>query len=77
LQAISGRRGQILGYEARDGWTNWDTVSAYIPQAEMQDLIIELRSLTLGVGTYRWHEDHLQPVPEKLADRVLAQGTPA
>jgi elongation factor G len=77
LQAISGRRGQILGYEARDGWANWDTVSAHIPQAEMQDLIIELRSLTLGVGTYSWQADHLQPVPEKLADRVLAQGTPA
>jgi len=29
---ISGRRGQILGYDAKDGWTGWDTVSANLPQ---------------------------------------------
>ena len=75
LQAISGRRGQILGYTARDGWANWDTVSAYIPQAEMQDLIIEVRSLTLGVGTYCWQDDHLQPVPDKLTEQVLARSS--
>jgi len=73
LQAIGGRRGQILGYDTREGWRNWDTVTAYLPEAEMQDLIVELRSLTLGVATYHWQSDHLQQVPEKLAGRVLAQ----
>ncbi|MGA1602431.1 MAG: elongation factor G [Prochlorothrix sp.] len=72
LRLLSGRRGQILGYDARSGWTNWDEVSAYLPQAEMQDLIGELRSLTLGVGSFSWRYDHLQEVPDKLADRVLA-----
>jgi elongation factor G len=71
LQLLSGRRGQILGYEGKDDWQNWDHVSAYLPQAEMQDFIIELRSLTLGVGFFHWEYDHLQEVPEKLAERVL------
>jgi elongation factor G len=71
LQLLSGRRGQILGYEGKDDWQNWDHVSAYLPQAEMQNFIIELRSLTLGVGFFHWEHDHLQEVPDKLAERVL------
>jgi elongation factor G len=71
LQLLSGRRGQILGYEGRNDWQGWDNISAYLPQAEMQDFIVELRSLTLGVGSFHWEYDHLQEVPEKLAERVL------
>lgn len=73
LRLISGRRGQILGYDAKTDWTGWDEVSAYIPQAEMHDLIVELRSLTMGVGFFNWQYDHLQEVPDKLADRVLSR----
>ena len=57
---ISGRRGQILGYDAKAGWEGWDVVSAHLPRAELHDLIVELRSLTLGVGTYAARFDHLQ-----------------
>jgi elongation factor G len=71
LQLLSGRRGQILGYEGRQDWQGWDNISAYLPQAEMQDFIVELRSLTLGVGSFHWEYDHLQEVPEKLAERIL------
>lgn len=75
LRLVSGHRGQILGYEAKKGWKNWDDISAYLPQAEMQNLIVELRSLTLGVGTFTWQYDHLQIVPEKLAEQILQQQT--
>lgn len=73
LRLVSGRRGQILGYDAKADWTGWDEVEAQIPQAEMQDLIVELRSLTLGVGRFAWAFDHLQEVPDKIAERVLAR----
>ncbi|WP_449417000.1 elongation factor G [Phormidium nigroviride] len=72
LQLVSGRRGQILGYEAKSDWKGWDRVSAYLPVAQMQDLIVELRSLTMGVGFFSWEFDHLQEVPEPLVKRVLA-----
>jgi elongation factor G len=75
MQLISGRRGQILGYEPLENWKSWDKVLAYLPQAEMQDLIVELRSLTMGVGFFRWKYDHLQEVPDKLTDRLLATAT--
>ncbi|HVI50043.1 MAG TPA: elongation factor G [Candidatus Sulfotelmatobacter sp.] len=68
---ISSRRGQILGFEAKDGWKGWDVVSAYLPQAEMADMIIELRSLTMGVGTFSWKFDHLQDLTGKAADKVV------
>ena len=72
LQLISGKRGQIQGFEASEEWKGWDQVTAYLPQAEMHDFIVELRSLTMGVGFFRWDEDHLQEVPDKLRDAVLA-----
>jgi elongation factor G len=70
---VSGRRGQILGYEAKPDWKGWDEVSVLLPQAEMHGLIIELRSATLGVGTFEWSFDHLQELTGKLADDVVAQ----
>ena len=72
LQLVSGRRGQILGYEAIHDWQGWDRVTAHLPQAEMQNFIIELRSLTLGVGSFKWNYDHLQEVPDKIATHILA-----
>jgi elongation factor G len=73
LRLVSGRRGQVLGYDAKPNWRGWDEVIAQIPQAEMHDIIVELRSLTMGVGSFRWQFDHLQEVPEKVMERVLAK----
>lgn len=72
LQLVSGHRGQIMGYQSCADWLNWDQVSAYLPQAQMQNFIIELRSLTLGVGFFDWQPDHFQEVPEKITQEVLA-----
>ena len=72
LQLISTRRGQILGYETMTEWKAWDKTSAYLALSEMQDLIVELRSQTMGVGYFNWQFDHLQEMPDKLVERVLA-----
>ncbi len=74
---IPQRRGQILGFDAREGWPGWDVVLAHIPAAEMDDLIVELRSATAGVGTFTAKFDHLAELTGKLADHVLAQHKPA
>ncbi|MGH6980128.1 MAG: elongation factor G, partial [Stellaceae bacterium] len=74
---ISGRRGQILGYDGKPGWDGWDVVSAHLPRAELHDLIVELRSLTLGVGTYADKFDHLQELTGRLADKVIQDRTAA
>ena len=69
---VSQRRGQILGFDARAGWPGWDRVEAHLPESEMQNLIIELRSATAGVGTYRASFHHLAELTGKLADQVMA-----
>ncbi|MEQ8665258.1 MAG: elongation factor G [Rhodospirillales bacterium] len=70
---VAGRRGQILGFDAKPGWAGWDEVKAQIPQVEMHDLIIELRSMTQGTGTFAWTFDHLQELSGKPADEVVQQ----
>ena len=68
---ISGRRGQILGFDGRDGWQGWDTLEAHLPQSEMHDLIIELRSISMGAATYEAEFARLSELTGKLADQVL------
>ena len=48
-------------------------VTARIPHAQTLDMIVELRSLTQGVGTYSARFDHLQELTGRLADQVLAE----
>jgi elongation factor G len=70
---ISSRRGQILGFDARPGFEGWDVVQAQMPEAEMGNLIVELRSVTAGVGTFTQRFDHLAELTGKVAEQVLAQ----
>ena len=70
---LSARRGQILGFDTRPGWEGWDVVKAMVPQAEVSDLIVELRSATAGVGSYTYKFDHLSELTGKLAEQVLAK----
>jgi elongation factor G len=69
---VSSHRGQILGFDARPGWPGWDVVQTNIPEAEIQTLIVELRSATAGVGTFSAKLDHLAELTGKAADQVLA-----
>ncbi|MEX2318924.1 MAG: elongation factor G [Bauldia sp.] len=68
---VSQRRGQLLGFDARPGWNGWDVVEALIPQSEIRDLIIELRSATAGVGTFSSRFDHLAELTGKVADQIV------
>lgn len=68
---VPQRRGQILGYDARPGWPGWDVVEATMPQAEIGDLIVELRSATAGVATYVATFDHMAELTGRIADEVL------
>ncbi len=70
---VSGRRGQLLGFDSKEGWQGWDEVNAYMPQSELHDLIIELRSLTMGVGSFQWRFDHLQELTGRVADKIVEE----
>jgi elongation factor G len=70
---VSSRRGHILGFDGREGWSGWDVVRAEIPQSELQSLIVELRSATQGVGGYTARFDHLAELTGRPAEQALAQ----
>jgi elongation factor G len=72
LQLVSQKRGQILGYDSKPDWPGWDEIRAQIPQGEMHDLIVSLRSLSQGTGFFEWTFDHLQEVPDRLQAQILA-----
>lgn len=71
-QIITGKRGQILGYDGRDGWPGWDVVEAHIPESELQTFIVELRSATQGAASFRAVFDHFTELTGRLADHVVA-----
>jgi elongation factor G len=70
-QIVTGRRGQLLGFDGRDGWPGWDVTEALIPQAEMAHLIVELRSATSGVGWFEAAFSHLAELTGHLATKVV------
>jgi elongation factor G len=69
---LSGRRGQILGFDTREGWTGWDVVRAMMPEVEIGDLIVEVRSATAGVGSFTFNFDHMAELTGKQADQIVA-----
>jgi elongation factor G len=69
---LSSRRGQILGFDAREGWSGWDVVRAQMPESEIGDLIIEVRSATAGVGSFTFKFDHMAELTGRTADQIIA-----
>src|SRR5437764_1292448 len=69
---LSARRGQILGFDTREDWTGWDRVRAMMPEAEIGDLIVELRSATAGAGSFSRKFDHMAEVTGRAADQIIA-----
>jgi elongation factor G len=69
---LSGKRGQILGFDTRENWPGWDCVRAMMPEAEIGDLIVELRSATAGAGGFTRQFDHMAEVTGRAADQIIA-----
>jgi elongation factor G len=69
---LSGRRGHILGFDTREGWDGWDTVRAQMAEAEIGDLIVEVRSATAGVGSFTFKFDHMAELTGRTADQIVA-----
>ncbi|MEO6945136.1 MAG: elongation factor G, partial [Nitrobacter sp.] len=69
---LSARRGQILGFDTRESWSGWDCVRAVMPEAEIGDLIVELRSATAGAGSFTRQFDRMAEVTGRAADQIIA-----
>jgi len=70
---VASRRGHLQGFESKPGWQGWDQIKCHLPMAELGDLIIELRSLTQGAGSFTWRFDHLQELVGRPAEKVIQE----
>lgn len=77
LGQITGRRGQILGFSADPEQQRWDIVNCNMPQSELWDYIIELRTHTQGLGYYTWEFDHFAQVPANISQKLINEATAA
>jgi elongation factor G len=69
---MAGHRGQILGFDTREGWDGWDIVKVQMPESEIGNLIIEVRSATAGVGSFTFKFDHMAELTGRTADQIIA-----
>ncbi len=69
--AISGRRGQNLGFQPMTERRGWDRIEAYMPEAQCQDFIVELRGLTQGLGDFTCAFHHMEELAGRIADQVV------
>ena len=68
---LTQRRGQILGFNPRGGWEGWNVIEALAPESELRGLIVELRSATSGVASYKAEFDHMAELSGRMADEVI------
>lgn len=69
--AVASRRGQMLRMTSREGWSAWDVIEVLLPEAGLQGLEAEVRSMSQGMAFFETHFDHLAEVAPKLASSIV------
>ena len=72
INAICPGGAADLGFDTREGWPGWDRVRAMMPEAEIGELIVELRSATAGAGSFTRQFDRMAEVTGRAADQIIA-----
>ena len=67
---LNSRRGRIQGMDATG---DIQIVQAQVPMAEVMNYSTELRSMTGGTGSYNMEYSHLDVVPGRIAEGVIAR----
>lgn len=66
---LNSKRGRILGMEAKG---RNQVIKALAPLSEMYRYAIDLKSITQGRGTFTMEFNSYEPVPEHLAEKIIA-----
>ncbi|MHB8106806.1 MAG: elongation factor G [Candidatus Cryosericum sp.] len=66
---LTSKRGKISGMENIEGK---QIIRASVPLAEMLNYGIDLGSITQGTGTYSMKVHHYEEVPERIAEKIIA-----
>jgi elongation factor G len=69
---VTGRRGQLLSFDADVDLPGWEILTAYLPQAELSGFIVELRSASAGLGSYVANHDHYSELMGRQAEKIVS-----
>ncbi len=75
LSDLSGKRGRVQGQEDMGGGVQM--VKAEVPQAEMRNYSIDLKSMTSGTGSFEIEFDHYEMISGRIADDVIKEAKAA
>ncbi len=67
---LSSRRGKIAGMDPEGRYTR---IRATVPQAELYNYSVDLRSMTSGQGVYSRIFSHYEEVPRDITEKVIAE----
>ncbi len=67
---LSSRRGKVSGMDP-DGRNQ--RIKAQVPQSELYQYSVDLRSMTQGQGVYTVNVSHYEDVPHEIAQKVIAE----
>ena len=70
MSDLNTKRGQVTGMTSNDDGTT--TIDAEAPAAEAQRYATDLRAMTQGRGSFTSEFAYYQPVPQHLAERIIA-----
>ena len=71
MSDLSGRRGRVLGTEPAG--EDRTLVRAEVPQVEIVRYAVDLRSFSHGAATFTRRFARYEPMPDNVAQRVLAE----
>ncbi|HID11652.1 MAG TPA: elongation factor G [Candidatus Latescibacteria bacterium] len=74
IGGLSGRRGKILGMEAREPL---QVVRALVPLKELYRYSTTLRSITQGKGMHTQRFSHYEQVPQEIAEKIIQEAKEA
>lgn len=67
---LSSRRGKIAGMDPEGRFTK---IRATVPQAELYNYSVDLRSMTSGQGVYSRTFSHYEEVPREITEKVITE----
>ena len=71
---VTSKRGMIKENLQKEGWAGYEVLEAEIPGCELFNLIIDVKSLTEGLGSFEHEFERMQTVQNKeLSDSLISK----
>ncbi len=71
---VTSKRGMIKDNQQKEGWSGYEVLEAEMPGCELFDLIIDIKSLTEGLGSFEHEFERMQTVQNKeLSENLISK----